>query len=46
MTNSKTIPTLISIGYKVYLVPNIGVAIKHNVKLYQSMLGSSNYALV
>jgi hypothetical protein len=29
-----------------YLVPNIRVATKHNVKLYQSMLGLSNYALV
>jgi hypothetical protein len=35
-----------AIGYEVYLVPNIGVATKHNVKLYQSILESSNYALV
>jgi hypothetical protein len=34
MTNSKTIPTLITIGYEVHLVPNIGVATKHNIKLY------------
>jgi hypothetical protein len=33
-------------GCEVHLVPNIGVATKHDVKLYQSMLGSSNYALV
>jgi hypothetical protein len=34
MFNYKTINTLMAIGYKVYLVPNTGVAIKHNIKLY------------
>jgi hypothetical protein len=46
MSNYKTINTPIAIGYKVYLVPNIRVAIKHDIKLYQSMLRLSNYALV
>jgi hypothetical protein len=35
-----------AIGYKVYLVPNTGVAIKHDIKLYQSILGFSNYTSV
>jgi hypothetical protein len=34
MANSKTIPTLMAIGCEVYLVPNIGVATKHDIKLY------------
>jgi hypothetical protein len=46
ITNSKTTPTPMATRYEVYLVPNIGVATKHNIKLYQSMLGSSNYASV
>jgi len=46
MSNCKTINTPMAIGYEVHLVPNIGVATKHNIKLYQSMLGLSNYALV
>jgi hypothetical protein len=46
MSNYKTINTPMAIGYEVYLVPNIGVATKHDVKLYQSMLGLSNYASV
>jgi hypothetical protein len=46
MSNYKTINTPMAIGCEVYLVPNIGVATKHNVKLYQSILGSSNYASV
>jgi hypothetical protein len=46
MSNYKTVNTPMAIGCEVYLVPNIGVATKHDVKLYQSMLGLSNYALV
>jgi hypothetical protein len=46
MSNYKTINTPMAIEYKVYLVPNTGVATKHDIKLYQSILGSSNYALV
>jgi hypothetical protein len=46
MANYKTANTSISIRCEVYLVPNIGVAIKHDVKLYQSILGLSNYASV
>jgi hypothetical protein len=34
MSNCKIVNTLMAIGYKVYLVPNIGVAIKHDIKLY------------
>jgi hypothetical protein len=34
MANYKTINTLIVIKYKVYLVPNIKVAINYNIKLY------------
>jgi hypothetical protein len=46
MSNYKTINTLMATEYEVYLVPNIGVVTKHDIKLYQSMLGSSNYASV
>jgi hypothetical protein len=46
MFNYKTINTLITIGCEVYLVPNIRVATKHNIKLYQSILRLSNYTLI
>jgi hypothetical protein len=46
MSNYKTVNTPMATGCEVYLVPNTGVATKHDVKLYQSILGSSNYALV
>jgi hypothetical protein len=46
MSNYKTTNTPMATGCEVYLVPNTGVATKHDVKLYQSMLGSSNYASV
>jgi hypothetical protein len=46
MSNYKTVNTPMATRYKVYLVPNTGVATKHNIKLYQSILGLSNYASV
>jgi hypothetical protein len=35
-----------AIGCEVHLVPNTRVAMKHDIKLYQSILRLSNYALV
>jgi hypothetical protein len=42
----KVADTLIALGSKVYIVPFIKIVKKKNIKLYQSIIRSNNYAIV
>jgi hypothetical protein len=46
MDKYKVADTPMALGSKVHIVPFTEIAKKKNVKLYQSIIGSSNYAVV
>jgi hypothetical protein len=46
MDKCKVADILMALGSEVYMVPFTGIAKKKDVKLYQSIIRSSNYAVV